>query len=117
MTTPLTDRLQELAAIPPLPEPRAQSFTPGFTAEQMRDYAMAALAAKTEQEPDGWQLVPKEPTAEMIWAAEREQTRRWLADRERQRVQFEHALYRAMLAAAPKAPTDADVPEQEPRDD
>ena len=66
-------------------------------------------AAQSERE--GWQLVPREPTEEMINAAEKAETRHLIEDRKRGGNDPElgfGAIYKAMLAAAPKPP----VPEK-----
>jgi hypothetical protein len=55
-----------------------------------RDRALAAIAAYHEAlEADGWQVVPKEPTREMIWEALSRES------------PFTKNSYRAMLQAAP----------------
>jgi hypothetical protein len=59
--------------LPELPHPKAlldtgggwMAPTGGFTADQMREYAWAALAASQEVTA-GWKRVPLEPTREMI---------------------------------------------------
>jgi hypothetical protein len=69
--------------------------TPDITSpdEQLRSYMERANPA-----PEGWQLVPKEPTPEMISAARFYATDKWT----RQGHGLDLAeLYRDMLAAAP----------------
>lgn len=51
--------------------------------------------------PDGWKLVPNEPTLEMGWAYVDAANEATLGKRN----SFNHSGYRAMLAVAPKAPT------------
>lgn len=55
--------------------------------------------------PNGWQLVPKEPTGEMIWdgAKENEIYNKTIAECMRD-------IYKAMLSAAPKPPTTTKTP-------
>lgn len=84
--------------LPPLPQPYYPQWShsnelAAFTAEQMQDYARAAQAAPAV--PDGWKLVPKVPTVEMI-------NRGYAAYISGHGLQ---AAYCAMLAAAPSAPT------------
>lgn len=90
--------------LPPLP---AQTHFPGwapipyYTADQMREYARAALAAKPV--PEGWKLVPVEPTHDMKRAAIDVE----IGDPEDRIIMmtFEEAraVYRSMLSAAPPA--------------
>lgn len=88
-------------ALPPLPE-----YFPGvtniradeeFRAQQYAmEYARSALAASPVQPvavPDGWKLVPTEPTEAMMHAAQDVPAPRPYG-----------AVYRAMLATAPAAP-------------
>ena len=67
----------------------------GYTADQMRAYAAdavrAALANRPEI-PDGWKLVPIEPTKDMMAAARVNRAYPLSTD---------HQLWHAMLAAAP----------------
>lgn len=83
---------------------RNHAFSNGyFSIAAQCDYARAALASAESQSqwrpPEGWVLVPKEPTLEML----REGARRfggpwWVADVEAR------SAYRAMLSAAPSPP-------------
>lgn len=120
--------------LPPLPEPagaievdlgpagpeymdgaRLQKSADGYSVEQMRAYAIAAKA-QAPAEPAGWKLVPIEPTPEMnhsgryggsdgrpllgedpvLGTTEWPIACNWTA----------RQIYRAMLAAAPKAPAE-----------
>lgn len=76
---------------------------PGYTADQMRDYARAALADRAGAAA-GWKMVPLEPTEDMHAAAVRTIVRcNGNAD-------FPPRVWRAMLAAAPagtQEPADA----------
>lgn len=74
----MTDPQQQ--AMPPLPEPdiaishwdASGTMTYGYTADQMRAYAAEAVAralaasAPSREAPEGWKLVPIEPTREML---------------------------------------------------
>lgn len=112
--------------LPPLPEPKALGMdfdngwdgvrAYGYTAEQMQAYAIAAIEAQGV--PDGWQLVPKEPTDEMLKEAvmERHGSATYRAvDRKGCEALEEEAKsdWAVMLASAPPAPQ-ASVVQQEP---
>lgn len=67
--------------------------------------ARAELAAIKGQEPNGWRLVPTEPTAEMLaaaWAAPIPAV--WLDSISARDNLVQITKYRAMLAAAPSMP-------------
>jgi hypothetical protein len=68
----------------------------GYTADQMRAYAQAAVLADRERRiPEGWALVPIKPTEHMVEAG-------YAAQCEAGRTSVEEA-YEAMLCAAPGA--------------
>ena len=100
--------------LPPLPH---QLFLPsclGFTEEQMnvhylKGYNDALAAIKAHGVPDGWQLVPKEPTDEMVRAALHLDLSYMPGHDGPDRA----AVYKAMLASAPPVPQ-ASVVQQEP---
>jgi hypothetical protein len=77
----------------------------GFYSDYSTYYAWAGwLAAKADAVPDGWQLVPVEPTEEMLNVGQHTSSE-WLNDiapigETRYRTPAKHA-YRNMLAAAP----------------
>jgi hypothetical protein len=114
-----TDKMAE--ALPPLPPPHwpryyQGSVPPGaYTADQMQAYARAALEAEAKPapaEPEGWKLVPVEPTPEMIEAANEGDdayTLRCFGPGVQRVMQGPEDHWLAMLAAAPAAP--APVPE------
>lgn len=94
--------------LPPLPEPTALGMdfdkgwdgvrAYGYTEEDMASYARAAVEAERAQRlPDGWKLVPVEPTPKMLVAL-------W-EHRERMRGRGENAIaregYSALLASTP----------------
>jgi hypothetical protein len=73
----MTDPSQ--SALPPLPEPRREYQgigrieSTGYTAEQMRAYALAALAAQPQAEPVAWSLIfDDDPHLNMCTAFETE---------------------------------------------
>lgn len=93
--------------LPPLPKSRfvtdrhsGTSFS-SYTAEQMQDYARAALSATGKQqvgEPNGWKLVPIEPTWDM-----RNEGREFLIEgMEHQPERAAYFLWKTMVAAAPE---------------
>ena len=67
---------------------------PLYTADQLTE---AYEAGKRDAIPEGWVLVPKEPTEEMLRAP-------WLKIDEQTsfKIKTTHNYYKAMLAAAPK---------------
>ena len=68
------------------------------------ELADEAVRAKQQAVPEGWQLVPVEPTPEMVQAATHSA------------VGFgTRAAYRAMLAAAPKPVAAATYPDGDPK--
>lgn len=96
--------------LPPLPAPGIHpdealdmglEAIPYFTAEQVRQAQREAVAAAV---PEGWKLVPIEPTEEMIQAAndgDREYTLRNFGDIQTvQSGPYDH--WCAMIAAAPE---------------
>lgn len=99
--------------LPPLPEP---SMFAEYWASDMQAYALAALEQQRQIEaqgvPDGWQLVPKEPTPEMKTAgldAGEEAYNQHIANAlcDGPTPEYEtsmEAIYSAMLASAPPAP-------------
>lgn len=70
----MTDTTQQ--TLPPLPAPKAEAWGnsqdprfDAYTADQMREYALATLAQQQAQVvPEGWKLVPIEPTEGMLYA-------------------------------------------------
>lgn len=59
--------------LPPLPEcwstfdfGEGQGITSLFTVEQMNSYAQAAVEQALREPPEGWKLIPAEPTQEQI---------------------------------------------------
>ena len=68
--------------------------SPLYTADQLTE---AYEAGKRDAIPEGWVLVPKEPTEEMLRAP-------WLKIDEQTsfKIKTTHNYYKAMLAAAPK---------------
>ena len=129
---PEPQRAAQEGDLPPLPEPKAWMDDEGrvvsfnlvkrypehrigyntslHTADQMREYARLALAAAGGGVPQGWKLVPVEPTPEMLQAAiqlEADTINEW--DDEPNHSE----IYRAMLASSPQpeaAPAVAQVP-------
>jgi hypothetical protein len=72
-------------------------FTPSFVDKLERFANLAFAAGQASKVPEGWKLVPVEPTLDMGWAyldAAREST----PDNDHC---FSHSGYRAMIAAAP----------------
>lgn len=71
------------------------SKQPQIMIDAYREFARAVLALRGPAIPEGWQLVPVEPTPEMLKAGQYRvgnlSTEKWFA-----------VSYRAMLAAAPK---------------
>ena len=67
---------------------------PLYTADQLTE---AYEAGKRDATPEGWVLVPKEPTEEMLRAP-------WLKIDEQTsfKLKIAHNYYKAMLAATPK---------------
>jgi hypothetical protein len=60
------------------------------------DFCNALLARRSQQEPDGWRLVPVEPTEAMIGAG--------VNEAHRQGGSYAASeIYRAMIAAAPQS--------------
>ena len=91
--------------LPPLPKPDTHCFDEdtgkdvwSHSPEQMQAYALAAI--KAQGVPDGWQLVPKEPTDEMVRAALHLDLSYMPGHDGPDRA----AVYKAMLASAPPAP-------------
>jgi hypothetical protein len=86
----LLDALRQIAAYP---VHRAEEISIDGARAIARAAIAAAEAAQPTAVPDGWKLVPVEPTDEML-AAGSEQDQQF----------YDHArfVYRAMLAAAPK---------------
>lgn len=92
--------------LPPLPPQSSKVFRTAigpvevlaYTAEQMQAYAIAAIEAQGV--PDGWQLVPKEPTDVMVRAALHLDLSYMPGHDGPDRA----AVYKAMLASAPPAP-------------
>lgn len=86
--------------LPPLPPQSSKVFRTAIgpvevlahTTEQMQAYAIAAIEAQGV--PDGWQLVPKEPTEQMLREG-------WDFAGTRGNAE---AAYKTMLASAPPAP-------------
>ena len=91
--------------LPPLPEIAHHYWhsMPAYSPEQMQAYAIAAIEAQGV--PDGWQLVPKEPTVSMARALldypESDEELPWPKSIS---PNFALAAYRIMLASAPPAP-------------
>lgn len=95
--------------LPPLPEADVCGYRDGYSEELMLEYAKSAvdhhrttknhIAVASKKAPEGWQLVPKEPTEEMHHAA-----RDWSVEKYGKAIGSEasHGCYQAMLAAAPK---------------
>ena len=97
--------------LPPPPKPDTHCFDEdtgkdvwGHSPEQMQAYALAAIEALWAQigrgVPDGLQLVPKEPTDEMVRAALHLDLSYMPGHDGPDRA----AVYKAMLASAPPAP-------------
>lgn len=87
-------------------------FTPGSTAEaQMHDYARAAVALNRRAGvPEGWELVPREPTAAMLNAAActpHDNTPTGGGGHPF-RINMARKEYAALLAAAPQPPVAPD---------
>jgi hypothetical protein len=113
-------------AVPSLPEPSYTFSQPvQYTAVQMCAYARTAIladraAGRASAEPEGFVLVPREPTEAMQYAAERafvEWGRQCDFERDGEvpftKDKFTHSdSYRAMLAAAP-TPTASIAPKAE----
>ena len=88
----------KLPPLPDHPEPRVMAWSE-LEKRAIREYgeacAIAAIAAiEAQGVPDGWQLVPKEPTLEMI--------------RQLNVSGYMVHKYRAMLASAPPAPQEVE---------
>lgn len=88
-------------------------FTPGSTAEaQMHDYARAAIALNRRAGvPEGWELVPREPTAAMLNAAActpHDNTPTGGGGHPF-RINMARKEYAALLAAAPQPPAACDT--------
>lgn len=95
----------EQRAMPPLPMPRGYLFlrniggisqVNGYTEKQMTEYAMAAIAALTP--PEGYVLVPVEPTEAMLDAVEGA----CVGGQKSPRHRTSRLRYKAMLSARPE---------------
>jgi hypothetical protein len=119
----MSEQTATVDGLPELPDPAFRFMGCGamphmaaiYSADQMREYARAALAASpaVQAVPTGYALVPIEPTPEMIKAGAEHITRNTDADPNEDAAQnFEFyrargcaiAAYTDMLAAAPAAP-------------
>ncbi len=85
----------------------AQQDDVDYWADKGIEHRPLYAAPKAQAVPQGWQLVPVEPTTDMEDAAEKAETRHQVEDRRRgghdPQLAFRN-VYRAMLAAAPQAP-------------
>ncbi|GEM_PF-2173512 len=77
---------------------------------EMEHRAVRAIAAALRAAPEGFVMVPVEPTEEMVESAEMAETRHVIENRKRRGNDPEmsyQGIYRAMLAARPQEASDA----------